>query len=75
MIVLLNPLTYMAIAAAIAVAPEGPVAAAYRRIVVAVCLVFLMPPLAWIIGSGSPPENGIHPHCRHRRANRITEAG
>ena len=27
MIVLLNPLTYMAIAAAIAVAPEGPVAA------------------------------------------------
>jgi len=53
MIVLLNPLTYLAIAALIAVVPEFS-AAAYRRTVVALCLFFLMPPLAsladWLLG-------------------------
>jgi len=37
----------MAIAAAVALAPEAG-GAAYRRIVVEFCLVLLMPPLAWI---------------------------
>jgi hypothetical protein len=49
MIVLLNPLTYMAIAALIAAAPDTAATAAYRRIVVASSLFFLMPPLAWIL--------------------------
>jgi hypothetical protein len=47
MIVLLNPLTYLTIAALIAAVPEFQ-AATYRRIVVASCLFFLMPPLAWM---------------------------
>jgi hypothetical protein len=49
MIVLLNPLTYMAIAALIAAAPDTAATATYRRIVVASSLFFLMPPLAWIL--------------------------
>jgi hypothetical protein len=55
MIVLLNPLTYMAIAAAIAAAPEAG-AATYRRIVVSTCLLLLMPPLAWIADRMSRPK-------------------
>ena len=55
MVVLLNPLTYMAIAAAIALAPEAG-GAAYRRIVVASCLALLMPPLAWIADRLSTPK-------------------
>jgi hypothetical protein len=47
MIVLLNPLTYLLIAALIAAAPEFQ-AAAYRRAVVATSLILLMPPLAWL---------------------------
>ena len=49
MIILLNPVTYFAIAAAIAAA--GDVAgwtALYRRLIVTASLVLLMPPLAWI---------------------------
>jgi hypothetical protein len=49
MIVLLNPITYLAIAALIAAAGDLPAAATYRRVVVAVCLFFLMPPLASIL--------------------------
>jgi hypothetical protein len=48
-IVLLNPITYLAIATLIAAVPDVPAAAAYRRVVVALCLSFLMPPLAWIV--------------------------
>lgn len=52
-LILLNPLAYMAIAAAIALGPEAGWAA-YRRIVVASCLFLLMPPLAWIADRLSP---------------------
>ena len=50
MIVLLSPMTYFVIASAIAAAGELPGSAAvlYRRLIVAACLVLLMPPLAWI---------------------------
>lgn len=47
MIVLLNPITYLGIAALIAGAPEAG-AATYRRVVVGSSLFLLMPPLAWI---------------------------
>jgi hypothetical protein len=49
MVVLLNPITYLAIAGLIATAGELPTAATYRRMVVALCLFFLMPPLASIL--------------------------
>lgn len=49
MVVLLNPITYLAIAGLIAAAGELPTAATYRRMVVALCLFFLMPPLASIL--------------------------
>jgi len=49
MVVLLNPITYLAIAGLIAAAGESPTAATYRRMVVALCLFFLMPPLASIL--------------------------
>ncbi len=48
MIVLLNPITYLAIATLIAAVPDVPASAAYRRVVVAACLFLLMPPLASI---------------------------
>jgi hypothetical protein len=60
MIVLLNPLTYPALAAAIAVVPEFS-AAAYRRTVVALALFFLMPPLAWF-------ADRLFSHEVHRKA-------
>jgi hypothetical protein len=53
MMVLLNPLTYMIIAGLIAAVPEMPGAATYRRVFVALCLFFLMPPLAWIADKAS----------------------
>jgi hypothetical protein len=49
MVVLLNPITYLAIAGLIAAAGDLPTAATYRRMVVALCLFFLMPPLASIL--------------------------
>jgi hypothetical protein len=49
MVVLLNPITYFAIAGLIAAAGDLPAAATYRRVVVALCLLFLMPPLASIL--------------------------
>jgi hypothetical protein len=49
MVVLLNPITYLAIAGLIAAAGDLPTAATYRRMVVALCLLFLMPPLASIL--------------------------
>jgi hypothetical protein len=49
MMVLLNPITYFAIAGSIAVLGDVPgPAAVYRRLIVGTCLVVLMPPLAWI---------------------------
>jgi hypothetical protein len=49
MIVLLNPLTYFVIAAAIAAAGDvSGWAALYRRLIVTACLILLMPPLAWL---------------------------
>nr|MDQ2901332.1 hypothetical protein [Acidobacteriota bacterium] len=50
MIVLLNPITYFGIAGAIAALGELPGPAVLgRRLIVATCLVLLMPPLAWIL--------------------------
>ncbi len=48
MILLLNPITYFAIAAAIAACDYIPLAPLFRRLMVAGALVLLMPPLAWI---------------------------
>jgi len=50
MMVLLNPITWFVIAGSIAAFGDlpGAQAALYRRLIVAVSLVFLMPPLAWI---------------------------
>ncbi|MDQ6707576.1 MAG: HTTM domain-containing protein [Acidobacteriota bacterium] len=48
MIVLLNPVTYFVIAGAIAALGDLPGPAVVgRRLIVAACLVILMPPLAW----------------------------
>jgi len=49
MIVLLNPITYFAIAVSIAALGDVPgLAALFRRVIVGTCLVLLMPPLAWL---------------------------
>jgi hypothetical protein len=49
MIVLLNPITFFAMAASIASLGDFPGAAALlRRLIVGTSLVLLMPPLAWI---------------------------
>jgi hypothetical protein len=49
MIVLLNPVTYLVMAGLIAAVPDiSGSAAQYRRVVVALLLFLLMPPLAWI---------------------------
>jgi hypothetical protein len=49
MMVLLNPITYFAIAASIAAFGDVPgPSALYRRLIVGTSLVFLMPPLAWL---------------------------
>ena len=69
MIVLLNPLTYLAIAGSIAAAADAPSAAAYRRIVVGSCLVFLMPPLASLLDRIS---TGKSPGSRSPRRAAVT---
>ena len=53
MIILYNPITYFVIAGSLAVSGDIPSIAAslYRRLIVLTCLVFLMPPLAWIADS------------------------
>lgn len=48
MIVLLNPMTYFVIGASIAAAGYVPGADLYRRLIVGLCLLFLLPPLAWL---------------------------
>jgi hypothetical protein len=48
MIVLLNPVTYFVIAGSIAAVEVLAYAPLYRRAIVAVSLLFLLPPLAWI---------------------------
>jgi hypothetical protein len=65
MIVLLNPITYLAIATLIASVPDVPAAAGYRRVVVASCLFFLMPPLASIADR----------ILGHRQTDRLTATG
>jgi hypothetical protein len=61
MLVLLNPVTYFAIAASIAALGDFPGPAVLcRRLIVGTCLVFLMPPLAWIADmwfSGGNPQS------------------
>jgi hypothetical protein len=48
MIVLLNPVTYFVIAGSIAAVEALTYAPVYRRVIVGVSLLFLLPPLAWI---------------------------
>lgn len=76
MMVLYNPLTYLIIAGSIAAVPDIPGGAAlYKRLIVASCLIVLMPPLAWILdkafpgGAGKPATN-----VPISVGNRITEA-
>ena len=55
MLVLLNPVTYFVIAGLIAASDNFPGdAMLFRRIVVAISLVVLMPPLAWILDKTKP---------------------
>ena len=50
MLVLLNPVTYFAIAGSIAALDNLPDDAAFfRRLVAGISLVLLMPPLAWML--------------------------
>jgi hypothetical protein len=48
MLLLLNPVTYLAITAAVAACESLPFAPLVRRIIVAISLLLLMPPLAWM---------------------------
>jgi hypothetical protein len=48
MLVLLNPVTYFAITAAIAACEGVPFAPLIRRLIVAISLLLLMPPLSWV---------------------------
>jgi hypothetical protein len=48
MLLLLNPVTYLTIAAAIAACESFTFAPLIRRLIVAIALVLLMPPLAWV---------------------------
>jgi hypothetical protein len=75
MIVLLNPVTYLAMAALIAAAGEAPgVATLYRRVLVSLFLFLLMPPLAWIadtlFGIG---EKRLAQTALNSASNRVTQ--
>ena len=60
MMVLLNPISYFAIAIAIAALGDLPGPAVLgRRLIVATCLVLLMPPLAWIADKSGFPAHGL----------------
>jgi hypothetical protein len=64
MLLLLNPVTYFTIAAAIAACESVPFAALIRRLIVAVALLLLMPPLAWVADKffgrgGTQPVQGM----------------
>ncbi|MCU1325951.1 MAG: hypothetical protein JWN34_1321 [Bryobacterales bacterium] len=48
MLLLLNPITWLVIASAIALGDLFGEAALYRRVIVSLSLILLMPPLAWI---------------------------
>ncbi len=58
MLLLLNPVTYFAITAAVAVCENVPSGPIIRRLIVAIALFILMPPLAWVtdrfFNHGSP---------------------
>ena len=63
MMLLLNPLTYIAIAASIAMLGDSSgLAALYRRLIVVISLIVLMPPLAWILDmlTGRPESAVTH---------------
>jgi hypothetical protein len=75
MLLLLNPITYFAIAASIAAFGDVPgPAALYRRLIVGTCLVLLMPPLAWLadkwLGAREPQSSALaHTAERGSRAS------
>ncbi len=61
MMVLLNPITYFAIAGSIAAFSDVPgPAALYRRLIVGACLVLLMPPLAWLGDAWAGPRTALN---------------
>ncbi len=65
MLLLLNPVTYFAIAAVIAGCENVPFAPLIRRLVVTFSLLLLLPPLAWLadkfFGEGDPqPVRGLN---------------
>jgi hypothetical protein len=65
MLLLLNPVTYFAIAAVIAGCENVPFAPLIRRLVVTFSLLLLLPPLAWLadkfFGDGDPqPVRGLN---------------
>ena len=73
MIVLFNPITYLAIAALIAVAGDlSDWAALYRRVIVATSLVLLLPPLAWfadlLFHDVNPKPINMAPNLDSRRS-------
>lgn len=70
MMVLLNPITYFAIAGSIAVLGDlSGQAVFYRRLIVLVSLVLLMPPLAWIADRLAETNWGRHTFQSPRRAD------
>ena len=59
MLVLLNPITYFAIAASVAGAAYVPAAPLARRLIVGVLLLLLLPPLAWLA------DTIVYPRAKH----------
>jgi hypothetical protein len=70
MMLLLNPITYILIAASIAVLGDWAGAAVlYRRLIVLISLVVLMPPLAWILDMlTGRPESQVALDSRSKRS-------
>ena len=69
MLVLLNPITYFAIAASVAGAAYVPAAPLVRRLIVGGLLVLLLPPLAWLA------DAIFHPRTKHVPRLAATAAG
>ena len=69
MMLLLNPVTYIVIAASIAALGDwAGQAALYRRLIVLISLVVLMPPLAWILDMlAGRPESRVALEPRSKR--------
>jgi hypothetical protein len=78
MMILLSPLTYFVIAGSIALFGDfpAPQAAFFRRLIAAVSLVLLMPPLAWIADMlTSGPESHAKPAPTTPAGFHVTGAG